>query len=120
MKALWASVLLFGLLLLFIVGNYLYIQNSTDRLYALVRKADTRETRQDALSELKDLWERCRTPVSLSVHLREIDRISEILDALRWYQDADNEKEFQYNLVLLTDAIEKIGRANRFSLENIF
>lgn len=119
MKAFWASVILFGVMLFFIGWNAIYIQDSAERIRAFAEEMKHLENRQIALLELDAFWEKHQNLIGLSVSFRETDHLSEMIDCLVWAQNVENEEEFQKYLILLLDAADEIERADRFSIGNL-
>ncbi len=120
MKAFWASVILFGLLLIGIVGNAIYLCNSADQIRALELLLDEPSQRQENLFLLEESWARKQKIIALSVEFESIDRITEAISGLRWAYSTEEKEEFERYRILLLDAIDKMERAEKLSVENLF
>ena len=120
MKALWASVILFGLLLILVCWNAIYIHKSAEELRTLTSKLDEPSTRWDTLSRLDELWKSRRAIIGFSLGDKQLDRLSEMIDSLLWAYSVSDEAEFERYRILLTDAIDEIERAENLSVENLF
>ena len=120
MKAFWASVILFGVMLILIIGNAAYIHETTDRIRLFDSALDNRSDRAEVLSDLNTFWSARRRIISLSVGYEQLDHLTETIDCLRWADSISDEAEFERYRILLRDAIDEIERTENFSVENLF
>ncbi|MBE6546915.1 MAG: DUF4363 family protein [Ruminococcaceae bacterium] len=120
MKAFWASLLLFGILLGGILCNARYLHRTADYLEKTAQALAQADSRDETLGELERFWEKNQTIISLTVGFRELDRFGEIIVQLRWAHDAENESEFERYRLLLADVTEEIIRSEEFSIKNLF
>ena len=120
MKAFWASVILFGVMLFCIAGNAAYIHGCTNEIHTLVSELDDPSGRQVTLARLDELWKKQQRILTLSVGYEKINRLTEMLDCLWWAHSVKDEAEFELYRILLTDAIDEIERADILSGENLF
>lgn len=120
MKAFWASVILFGILLFLVGWNASYIHESTDEIRALAFRLDEPSSRKETLSQLDSLWETRQKIIGLSVGYEQLDHLTEVIDCLWWAYSVADEAEFERYRILLTDAIDEIERTEKLSAENLF
>ena len=120
MKALWASVILFLVMLGIILGNAAYIHYCSDHLRTLIKQLNASPSKGDALSLMDAFWKRNRGIVELSVGSRGTDSITETLNCLRWAYETDNKAEFLKYTIILENKIEEMERAEFFSVDSLF
>lgn len=121
MKSFVVSLTLFALMILAIVWNFFYINQTADRLLSLVDSLP--ESPTGALEEaeaLSDFWHERMDYVGFSVGYTVLDRISE--QAATLAAAAKYESDFDYRLAkaLLADAVGDMRRLEQFSFGNIF
>ena len=119
MKAFWASVILFAVLIACIWANAVYMQKTAQAMHSLSAKLNEPQQREATLAKLEEAWENSRTVFSLTVGYRELDRFDEILTQLRWAYESKNAAEFTRFHRLLEDAIDELIRTERFEIENL-
>ena len=122
MKSLTVSLILLILMLICVVWNYIYINEVSERLSAMIEALPAPDDPMCGarISELINYWEEQRTAVCLSVSFTVADRISEHAETLAASVACGDRFGFYHSLSLLRDAIEDLRRMERPSLGTLF
>ncbi|MBR3893875.1 MAG: hypothetical protein IKJ35_01880 [Clostridia bacterium] len=122
MKSLTLSLILLGLMLICIVGNYIYINEVSARMDRLLDEfpeigSPACEARA---SEICDYWAARVDTVGLSVCYTTVDRVSEQAATLQACAACGDVYGLHTALALLRDAIGDVRRLEAFSIGNLF
>ena len=120
MKTFVIALCVFGLLLLAITANFLYINRITQKLSALLDHMDTTEQAETSFAELEALWAQNRTMIGLSVPFLELRNMDEQLAQMRVALAEGEKIDFLLARALAGETVRHIGRLERFSWECIF
>jgi len=122
MKSLIILLILTLLLILSTAGNYLYINEVSDRLLSKIEAIPppNEEGCRLRIDELIDYWEGKLDTVCLSVSYSVADRISEHAAALSAYAFSGDRHGFYYALALLRDAVGDLRRLESLSIGSLF
>ena len=122
MKGFIFTVSLFIILVVLIISNYFFVNEVHDHMHSKVNELDTAPSDKNSklIIELKDFWESNKAMLSISVSFREIDDLSNALDAVYAANSTQNAVQLSINIELLQNAIDAIMRLERISIENIF
>ena len=120
MKAFYASLLLFALLLAVIALNAVFVRQTAAALEAQLQEIAETENAEAHMTALWSLWQRRRTLLCLSVPIDTVekmeDRLTE-LDAAIKSKDADG---IMLAVRLSVSEARRLSFAERFSTENVF
>ncbi len=120
MKAFWASIVLFTLLITAVAVNADYIHRITNNLVVFAEELEAADGRSERLDQLENRWNRSRTWIALSVKQSDLNKIDELIVTLRWAHDTQNEEAFLKYRALLMQTAKEFNRTERLSLQNIF
>ena len=120
MKAFWASVILFALLVTAVSVNAVFVHRFTHKLIHTAHRLEQAEKRDALLRDLENDWNRNRTWLTLSMKQSDLNRVDELLVILRWAHDEQNEDSFLKHRALLVQVATEFNRTERLSLQNIF
>lgn len=121
MRSFIFTLLLFGVMLVGIVGNAIFIHRLSDDLLDLLDTlpAHAGERESTALDELEARWEHARTWVSLSVSYSDMNRISHDLASLRAFCEDGEDADYFAAREQLRLAIEDMRRFEMLALDNL-
>lgn len=121
MRAVVMILLLALLLTAGVCGNYIYINEVTERLLARIDAFPAPDDPHcfDAVLAFLGEWERVANTVSLSVNYSVVDRVSEHAAALSSCAATQNTLDFYPTLELLRNAVRDVCRLERFSIGNL-
>ena len=119
MKTFYTALCVFLLLCLAIICNVLFISQTAGRLTDMLNTLPTCEEAESEFEKLDAFWQRRRTAVSLSVSFDEIKDMDNCITSMRSALKSGDEKEFESEKALALNAVCRIQRLERLSLENI-
>lgn len=119
MKTLIASVILFALLVIIIIGNIFYIKRTTDKLRSYT-EAITADSPASDMERLSSFWKDNKKFIALSVSYTELDDICELIIRLESAHKTGNTDAIERNKELIFDELVGITRFEKISIENIF
>ena len=120
MRAVWASAILFVLMIALIVWNGWYVRQSADEMLSLAARLESPEDRQEALAALESFWASRKGVLELSMKYADIDRLAEAIDRLRWADSLGLTAEFEKYRLRLISSVEGFARVERLCPENLF
>ena len=122
MKSLLVLLLLSLLLVTVTVGNYIYINDVSDRLLSKIQAipAPNADDCSVRVAELIDFWEQTIDLVCLSVSYTVADRISEHAATLFACAECGDRYGFYSALALLRDAVGDLRRLESVSAGSLF
>lgn len=77
------------------------------------------EENEKIINNILSNWEKNNIWIGLSVSYNDIEELTDIIDSLKAANRSDNIIQFQINVELLLNAIEELGRLEKFSIKNI-
>jgi hypothetical protein len=104
-----------------IVANFTYVNGIHEYMHtelAKISQAPCKENEQ-IINNLISYWEKNKDLVSLSVSFREIEDLSNALDAVYAANNVGNGDQLSINLGLLKNSIDAIIRLEKISISNI-
>ncbi|MBQ2735157.1 MAG: hypothetical protein IJF33_04925 [Clostridia bacterium] len=121
MKAFAVSVVLLVVMLLGIVGNYIYINEVSNAMNARLNELPSIDEAGcvKQAQELLSYWESHADTVGLSVSFPIVDRVSEQAKTLLTCAECGDVYGFQVALSLLRDAVGDMCRLEAFSISNL-
>lgn len=120
MKAVALSIILLIGVLVLTVLNSSFVNSRIEKMKSIAMEISENGSRStEAVDKLYSIWEDSRALFSLSVGLREIDRVTENLLSLREACSLNNDWEIRQKCVLLCNALDDIARYEHFSIESI-
>ena len=121
MKSVVASLLLFFLMLLAVVGNFYYVNGTADRLLSLIDALPDApdEASLTAAEELQAFWREHTNSIGFSVGYTVLDRVSEQAVALVTAAEYRDFFGYRNAIALLRDAVGDLRRLERFSWGNL-
>ena len=121
MKGFILTVSLFIIMMAMIVTNFTYLNSIHEYMHtelAKISQAPCKDNEQ-IINNLISYWEKNKDLVSLSVSFREIEELSNALDAVYAANNVGNRDQLSINLGLLKNSIDAIIRLEKISISNI-
>ena len=112
MKAFICSLAALGLMVGIIGLNCVYINKQAEKFREM---ANDIETNENAIYEIKELWEKEKFKISLSTPHKTTDDIEKYINLI--IENPQNSKEYK---TLLLDAIDEIKKHETISFDSIF
>jgi len=122
MKAFYAALVLFTVMMGGACFNYFYIQGLVQDYVATLEPLNIDEAPNEASDAAQGLclhWEKNKKYVQITATHNEIETITNFIDELRLYADAKNPLEFEKAKGLLVNALEELWLSEDLSLANI-
>ncbi len=121
MKALIASLIIFGILLTVILLNCIYVNRTSRELVLQAKSIGTiyDDTATSNLESLKKRFKRNEELLLLSLSYVTVDKVDDCIDCAIAYANSDDEAGFQNAKALLINAIYDLSRLEKFSIKNI-
>ncbi len=120
MKAVPISIILFLILIICIVANAIFINESSSYLSDASNALYAKNDREATLDKLEAFWESRRDIIGLSVSNLILDEADDVIICLREAERSGDEAEFQKYRMRLSDISKKVARAEKLSIGNIF
>ena len=118
MKAFYASLTAFALLLLLITCNVFYVKRTTAELQALL--ADAIAPDGAALSSVEDKWQQRKKMLALTASYEEIRMLDEHLIAMRAAALTGARADYERARLLAIEVLARICEQEKFSPDNLF
>ena len=112
MKAFISALAALGIMVGLIIINCVYINRQSEKLKDL---ADDIEENENAIYEIKDLWEKEKFKICLSTPHKTTDEIEKYINLI--IENPENLIEYK---TLLLDAIDEIKKHETISFDSIF
>lgn len=121
MKDLIITLALITLLLLCIIFNFIYLNSIADHMNDMIKKINTvpSSENQDLIDNLKSFWEKHYSWVSISVSFRDIDELTNAIDAVSASNAINDSALLSTNIKRLENAVEAVVRLEKFTIANI-
>lgn len=122
MRGFYITGILFLILIVCGVANYIYIGSIYDHMTAIIDKISDVPSEENVqmIEELQKYWESKNTLASVSISYIIIDEVSNMIDSLSAYNQTQNVSEFANAKKLLRNSVDDIKRLEQFSVKNIF
>ncbi len=115
MKSFIAAILLFFLTVGCIIFNSVYVCNALEDLSQAAKLIATDNSA--STQDLKELWERYRSPLSFSVKESKLERMSELVESLYF---ASNSAEADKLCILISELCDEIRQYEKISIQSLF
>ena len=120
MKTFVAALVIFGALLLLIIGNAIFIHRTANELDARLAALPACTEATNAVNELQSFWQERQEWVGFSVSYEEIRKMDECIIEMQSACAQNEESDFETAKRLAFSAVAHIRRLERFSAENLF
>lgn len=121
MRGLVITLALFVILLGIITVNSIFVKYSVQKMRYTVENLQLIPCSQNQIiiNELDTNWKRISLWLSLSVCYEDIEELTDVIDAAKAANETDNVEQFKIHVNLLLNAIDELGRLEKFSIKNI-
>ena len=119
MRSFIITMILLIAMILAIIANALYINDTTAKMIELTNDENFKKAPEDAFLRLESFWESNKIPMEFSVGFKSSDRISELILDLKEYIATGNTAEARRVRALIADCASDISRLERLSIENL-
>jgi len=121
LKTFIISTVIFAVMISMIIFNYIYINNSADRLEELTSAIipDSGDL-EERVKVLEDYWEDNKVRIGLVSNHTIINNIGIKIANIRLFTDKGDDFCLAKELILLKEDIKELRRLERLSAENIF
>ena len=121
MKTFIISTAIFLALIAIIIINYIYINDSADKLDDMAKAIiPGSENIDESITKLEKLWDKIRFKLELSTNHSLINEIGIKISNIRLLANDSANLQLTKELMLLREKIKELRRLERLSLENIF
>lgn len=121
MKAFAITCIIFTCLIIIIIVNFIYINNTADTLKelteAILPYSDDLNTR---IAELDSFWKNNLIKIEISVNHSIINNISANIESIKSYSESGEKALLAREIALLKEGILELRRLERFKVSNIF
>ena len=118
MKTLIASIALFAILIIIIIGNVLYVNHVTETIRHYTEQAYVGGS-SEPVEKLTRFWQVNKKYIALSVSHEHLDSLSELIIKLEGAYKAGNTAILETTKQLIFDDLAGITRFEKISIENI-
>ena len=118
MKTLIASIALFVILIIIIIGNVLYVNYVTNEIRRYTEQLCIGGD-SEPIEELTSFWRTNKKYVALSISHEHLDSLSELIIKLEGAYKAGNTATLETTKQLIFDDLAGITRFEKISIENI-
>ena len=121
MRGLVITLALFVILLGIITVNSIFVEYSVQKMRYTVENLQLIPCSQNKtiINELDTNWKRISLWLSLSVCFEDIEELTDVIDAAKAANETGNVEQFKIHVNLLLNAIDELGRLEKFSIKNI-
>ena len=121
MRGLVITLALFVILLGIITVNSIFVEYSVQKMRYTVENLQLIPCSQNQIiiNELDTNWKRISLWLSLSVCYEDIEELTDVIDAAKAANETGNVEQFKIHVNLLINAIDELGRLEKFSIKNI-
>lgn len=121
MKGFIITTCIFGGLLICIFLNFNYVNTAHSTMHEIVDELSDKPCQENniIISKLQEYWDSQNTILSISVSFREIDDLSDAIDALSAANKIGDTSQFSIYKQLVENAIDSVIRLEKFSIKNI-
>lgn len=121
MKGFVITLILFIILSVVIIFNYAYVNNVHDNMHKMLNELTDEPSEQNRviIQKLTEYWENKSTLLSISVSYREIDNLTNAIDALSSANESKDASQLLLYKVLTRNEINAIMRLEKISIKNI-
>lgn len=121
MKGFIITTCIFLGLIICIFLNFNYVNTVHSTMHEIVDKLSDKpcEENNAIISKLQEYWDKKNTILSISVSFREIDDLTDAIDALSASNEIGDITQFSIYKQLVENAIDTVIRLEKFSIKNI-
>lgn len=121
MRGLIISIVLFSVMLITILINAFFIHSSSKNMSKEIESLNPIpcQSNQIIIDKFSQEWERKGIWIGLSVSNEDMQKLTNAIDELKIANANEDTTQFQIYLSLLLNAIDEIGRLEKFSIKNI-
>ena len=121
MRGLIITLVLFAILLTAMMINFFYVEHTINYMkqMAYSLSAFPSEENTQIINNMEETWNKHSIFLSLSVSSEDIEDFNDTLTSLKASNMSNNVYQYKIDIELLFNAIEEIGRLERFSIKNI-
>jgi uncharacterized protein YjgD (DUF1641 family) len=121
MKGFVITLILFIILSVVIIFNYVYVNNVHDNMHEMLNELTDEPSEQNRviIQKLTEYWENKSTLLSISVSYREINNLTNAIDALSSANESKDASQLLLYKVLTRNEINAIMRLEKISIKNI-
>lgn len=121
MRGLIITILLFSILLASIILNFFYVEHTINYMKQMVYSlsAFPSEENTQIINNMEETWNKHSIFLSLSVSSEDIEDFNDTLTSLKASNMSNNVYQYKIDIELLFNAIEEVGRLEKFSIKNI-
>lgn len=121
MRGLVITLALFVILLGIITVNSIFVEYSVQKMRYTVENLQLIPCSQNQIiiNEFDTNWKRISLWLSLSVSYEDIEELTDVIDAAKAANETGNVEQFKIHVNLLLNAIDELGRLEKFSIKNI-
>ena len=121
MKGFIITACIFLGLLICIFLNFNYVNTVHITMHEIVDELSDKpcEENNAIISKLQEYWDKKNTILSISVSFREIDDLTDAIDALSAANEIGDITQFSIYKQLVENAIDTVIRLEKFSIKNI-
>lgn len=121
MRGLIITILLFSILLSSIIINFFYVEHTINYMKQMASSlsAFPSEENTQIINNMEETWNKHSIFLSLSVSSDDIEDFNDTLTSLKASNMSNNVYQYKIDIELLFNAIEEIGRLEKFSIKNI-
>lgn len=119
MRSFIITLILLIAMILSIIANAIYINNTTAKIIELANDKEFKNAPEDAFLRLESFWESNKIAMEFSVGIKSSDRISELILDLKEYIATGNPAEARRVRALIADCASDISRLEKLSVESL-
>lgn len=121
MRGLIITLILFATLTAIMIFNFYFVDSLISNMENEVHSLSCTPSAENTpiFEKLKKDWEKKSIWLSLSVAYDDIEKVTDLIDSLNAANETQNFVQFQIHIELLLNALEEMGRLEKFSLKNI-
>ena len=121
MKGFIITITIFIVLLCTMFFNCYFVEKTINEMEEIVHTLNPQPCEENSIliDQIKKDWEKESIWLGLSVDYNDIKELTDIIDSLKAANETQNIEQFQIQVALLINAMDEIGRLERFSIKNI-
>ena len=113
------ALLLFLIIMITVIGNAIYVSTLCQDISDVAQKLPDSEQKEICVTELKNLWNKHRLWLDLSIKLNEIERMSDLIESLDAAYKADNQAEISKYCILISELAQEFAEHEKLSFRSI-
>lgn len=119
MKSFIAVVIIFSVILTLVIANAFFVSSSLSRLSDLSFEMISDEEHKSNVKNIITAWQKSRYLLSFSIEADEIERMNDIIEALRTADQTNNSFEISKCCRLIIDLANELIEYEQISVESI-